>query len=1140
MRLAATRRCEEYLLQMERELKNLYDLASKARSKGIDPSFEPETRVAKDLAEMVEGLVGPKKVAERIRELSVKMDPYEMAFVVSEDIIHAKFGHTDPEEAAEQAIKTALAIMTGGITAAPMQGIAHVSIKRNMDRGRYLALYFAGPIRSAGGTEQALILIIGDHIRRRLGLDRYKPTEDEVHRFIEEIRLYEREVGRFQYHISDYELENALRNLPVEVNGTETNPVEVSSFRNLPRIETNRVRGGALRVVNDGIVGRSQKVVKITEYVGIEGWEWLKQVRENNDENQVNVEYMYLEDVIAGRPIFSFPHRSGGFRLRYGRSRNTGLAALGVHPSTMTVLHNFLASGTQVRVDKPGKGGITLPVDTIEPPIVKLRDGSIIRVESPSEAKQLEGKIEKILFLGDLLVGFGEFLENNKPLEPSGYTEEWWLQDVWDVLNKNFNRSMEEAARSIAFPLNRLQDLLERPLEVKPTSREAIVLAEGLGVPLHPRFTYFWRNLDFEELSFLRGVLVKSERRVEGEALVELVFPSSSKVNKVLEKICVPMEIKGGRVILGQDALILASCLRIDESGLRLRRQNAIVETITALSGISVKEKALTFVGARMGRPEKAKARQMSPLVHVLFPMGLAGGSRRNLVQAAKKSIIQVEIARRKCSICGGITYRLTCPKCGGQTVGEKTCPRCKRVIEDEVCPSCRVPTVKYDRRPINIQEAYDNARKKLGINPELVKGVRGLMNKSRFPEAIEKGILRAKHGISIFKDGTVRFDATDAPLTHFKTEEIGVSLERLIQLGYLHDVKGMPIKYLDQTCELKIHDIIIPRSCAEYLLRTSQFIDDLLQKVYGLHPYYNVKRVEDLTGHLIMGLAPHTSAAVLGRILGFTEARVCYAHPLWHNVKRRDCDGDEDAVLLVLDVLLNFSKAYLPEQIGGMMDAPLLLISAINPSEVDEAHNVDLNSFYPRVFYEKTLKRVDPIQISEAMDLVAHRLGTPAQFEGYSFTHITYDINKGNLESSYVKLGAMKNKLRGQLLLAEKIQAVDAKEVARRVLSTHFMRDIAGNLKAFTNQRVRCKKCNAKFRRIPLSGKCSRCGGDLLLTVHQKGIEKYMDIAEQLVQNYELGNYYKQRLKLIKDEIQQLFSVEENGNKQVELGAFM
>jgi DNA polymerase II large subunit len=41
---------------------------------------------------------------------------------------------------------------------------------------KYLAIYFAGPIRSAGGTEQALILIIGDHIRRRLGLDHQDHT----------------------------------------------------------------------------------------------------------------------------------------------------------------------------------------------------------------------------------------------------------------------------------------------------------------------------------------------------------------------------------------------------------------------------------------------------------------------------------------------------------------------------------------------------------------------------------------------------------------------------------------------------------------------------------------------------------------------------------------------------------------------------------------------------------------------------------------------------------------------------------------------------------------------------------------------------------------------------------------------------
>ena len=166
-----------------------------------------------------------------------------LAFKITEQIINGKFGALGAREAAEQAIRTALAILTEGITAAPIQGIARVEIKSNSDRTNYLAIYYAGPIRSAGGTEQALTIIVGDYIRRLLKLDSYKPTEEEVCRFIEEVRLFERAVARFQYHISDEELRRALQNIPVEVTGTASDPVEVSSFRNLPRIETNKVRG---------------------------------------------------------------------------------------------------------------------------------------------------------------------------------------------------------------------------------------------------------------------------------------------------------------------------------------------------------------------------------------------------------------------------------------------------------------------------------------------------------------------------------------------------------------------------------------------------------------------------------------------------------------------------------------------------------------------------------------------------------------------------------------------------------------------------------------------------------------------------------------------------------------------------------
>ena len=303
---------QNYIETMEKTLKQLYAISDSARSKGLDPSLKTECIIAQDIADLVEGLVGPKKVALSIRELSTKIQREEIAFKVAEEIVLGKFGSMDPERAAEQAIRTALAIFTEGLTAAPIQGIAQVKIKTNADRTRYLAIYFAGPIRSAGGTDQALTLVVGDFVRCRLGLDKYKPTEEEVSRFIEELRLYERSVGRFQYHIPDDELKKALNLIPVECTGTESDPVEVSSYRNLPRVETNRVRGGALRVVNDGIVGRAQKVFVIIDKIGFQGWDWLREFKKKSEKKSGG----FMDDVIAGPSNFCFPFKTWWLQIK--------------------------------------------------------------------------------------------------------------------------------------------------------------------------------------------------------------------------------------------------------------------------------------------------------------------------------------------------------------------------------------------------------------------------------------------------------------------------------------------------------------------------------------------------------------------------------------------------------------------------------------------------------------------------------------------------------------------------------------------------------------------------------------------------------------------------------------------------------
>jgi len=1113
-----------YVENLENEFWRLYGISEKAREKGFDPALKPECKVARDLADLVEGLVGPKGVAESIRKLSDKLPREELAFKIAEEIVYGKFGHMEPEEAADQAIRTALAILTEGLTAAPLQGVAKVKIKTNFDRTRYLAIYFAGPIRSAGGTDQALTLIIGDFVRRLLGLDRYKPKEEEMLRFVEEIRLYERSVGRFQYHVSDEELLKALQWLPVEVTGTESDPFEVSTFRNLPRIETNRVRGGALRVVNDGIVGRAPKVYAIVEKLGIQGWDWLKEFRKKSEKKSSG----FMDDVIAGRPIFCFASSRGGFRLRYGRARNTGLTAVGVHPATMLILNGFLAAGTQMRLELPGKGGIAVPVDSLEPPVVLLRDGSVVRV-TLENVSVVKDQISRVLFLGDILISFGDFLYNNKVLLPSGYVEEWWVEDLKQAIAKRFNGDIHDASKASCVPVDRLKAFLKDPFANKPTIKEAIDISLVLRVPLHPAFTFFWSNLNStEDVKMLREWLISSRVRYENGLIQEIVGDNNPDVKGALEAIYLPHKVLGDKIFVeGECAHALAVCLRYGSTeNVDLPSDKPITQVVSMLSGLEIRDKAPTFVGARMGRPEKAKRREMKPLVHVLFPVGLGGGSQRDIVEAARKEPYSVEVVKRKCPSCNSFTLRIKCPSCGTETILERICPKCGRNLKENECPICKVSAKAYQRQVFNFKELIERACVSLGFSaPKILKGVIGLTNETKTPEAIEKGILRAKYDLSVYKDGTIRFDATNAPLTHFKPSEIGVSHEKLRQIGYTSDMFGKPLTSDDQICELKVQDVIIPLKCGEYFVRVANFIDELLTKVYGLAPYYNIRRVEELVGHIVVGLAPHTSVGILGRIIGFTNLNVCYAHPIWHSAKRRDCDGDEDALMLALDTLINFSREYLPSQIGGIMDAPLLLIPVVNTAEVQrQAHDFDVASAYPLEFYERTWGRAEPKQLSGIIDLVGHRLGTEAQFEGFNFTTPVSNINHGNAESAYKRLKTMVDKLNSQLELAEKIGAVNARKVALKVLTKHFIRDIAGNMRAFSTQGFRCKSCNKRYRRIPLRGVCTHCGGQLTLTVYRGGIEKYFEAAQNLVEKYKLPQYYAQRILLVKEEITSLF----------------
>jgi DNA polymerase II large subunit len=806
----------------------------------------------------------------------------------------------------------------------------------------------------------------------------------------------------------------------------------------------------------------------------------------------------------------------------------------------MQVLGGFLAAGTQLRLELPGKGGIAVPVDALEPPVVKLKDGSVIRVSTENYSK-IKDEIEKILFLGDILISFGDFLYNSKVLAPSGYVEEWWAEDLRRAVAERFSGNLEKAAEAAKISVEKMKSFLENPFVNKPNVKEATTLSLAIGVPLHPAFTFFWSNIaSLEELVLLRSWFLASVVNCN-EDVCKISGEMDAKVKHVLETICLPHKVSDGRIVVeNEEAYALAFSLGYGTTrNIDVSAAKSVLEAVSLLSGVQIRDKAPTLVGARMGRPEKAKRREMKPLVHVLFPVGLAGGAQRDIAEAAKGEPVFVEVVKRKCPACKTFTFGIKCPACGSETFIEKVCSICGRNLKEDKCPVCKAPAKPYQRQVVNFKELLEAACTRLGVSvPKVLKGVRGLTNETKTPEIIEKGVLRAKYDLSVYKDGTIRFDATNAPLTHFKPSEIGVSVEKLRELGYVYDAYGAPLNSPDQVCELKLQDVIIPAKCAEYFVHVAIFIDDLLTKVYGLTPYYNVKRPEDLVGHLVFGLAPHTSVGILGRIIGFTSLNICYAHPVWHSAKRRDCDGDEDALMLALDTLLNFSLEYLPAQIGGIMDAPLLVIPVVNTMEVQrQAHDFDVADAYPLEFYEKTWENVEAKRVSSLIDLIEYRLGTESQFEGFKFTTPVTNINMGNPESVYKRLTTMIDKLNSQLELAEKIEAVDARRVALKVLTTHFIRDIAGNLRAYSTQGFRCKACNKRFRRLPLRGKCPLCGGQLTLTVYRGGIEKYLEAAQRLVEKYGLPQYYAQRILLMKEEINALF--EGKKPKQISLTDF-
>ena len=1123
---------EGYFKSLKEEVERALKVANKARAKGYDPEDKVEIKIANSLGERVEGLLNIKGLNEILKSLEKQgLSREEMAFEITKRIAKGELlPSKSKEEAVEKAIRVGVAILTEGVLVAPTEGISKVKIKKGSE-GEYLSIYYSGPIRSAGGTVAALSVVLGDIARRELGLSRYKATKQEIARIIEEVNLYDARAARLQYKPEEEELTKIVENIPVAVEGEPTEEIEVSVNRDLPRIETNRVRGGVALVLCEGIAQKAQKLLKYVKALNLSDWKWLEDIVEKKlkakgkDESQeeeikIKPNYGFLDGLVAGRPIFAYPSKLGGFRIRYGKARTNGLMAKGIHPATMIVLDNFLANGTHIKVERPGKGAVVSSVDSILAPIVKLKDGSVVRIKDVEHAKQIKDEIKEIIYLGDLLTTYGDFLKSNTPLLPSPYVEEWWELEVKDKLSKE---EIKKASQDVEF---------------------AFEIAKQKGLPLHPGFTLFWNALSKEELVSLYLAIKEEMKKEHNKDKEELLLKHSKEVKKALEKLGVEHSIEKQkeeliRIKRPYSIILKKSLLKEHLSKEELEREKERCKDalclINKLAGIEIKDTLGSFIGARMGRPEKAKERRMEASPNVLFPTGDA--KIRSLTKlynnakiGKKRAIIEIEVATFRCTKCGKLTFYNRCHLCNGKAKQIRKCVVCGR--ETTLEKHCGKETKAFSKLKVDLTYLYEKAKKKVGNAINEVKGVKGMTSKEKIPERLEKGFLRAKHNIYVFRDGTSRFDASDVPLTHVILKEIGLSVKRAKELGYTKDWQGNPLENEEQMIAIYPQDILLSQRAANYLIRVANFIDDLLINLYGMEPYYNIKKKEDLIGHLVIALAPHISTGVVGRIIGFTDANVFYAHPYMHAAKRRNCDGDEDSIMLLLDAFINFSKHYLSESRGGTMDSCLVLTLTINPKEVDdEVHSIEVER-YSLSFYQSTLEYKNPGEVK--IKTVKDKIEENKLYFPFLLTHPSSSIHEGNNTTRYKELNSIPEKVEAEIELMRKIRAVELKDSIERLILSHFIPDIYGNLRRFSRQKFRCVNCQAKYRRVPLKGVCLRCGGNLTLTIHKGGIEKYLNTTIELAKRYDLSLYLIQRLNLVKKEIESLF--EDEKNKQMGL----
>ncbi|MFC1666229.1 hypothetical protein ACFLZF_00775 [Nanoarchaeota archaeon] len=563
-----TKETNEYFENLEKETKKIYDVAESARAKGYDPVDKVEIPLAMTMAEKCVGLVSiiyPQVIDfgidKRILELEKKYGKLNptIVFKIGEEVAKQKFCKFESQlQAIDAGIRIGFAYATIGVVSPPIEGFTELKLGKTKEGKEYFIAYFSGPIRSAGTTAGCVALMLIDFLRETFGYAKYDPDEEEIKRYVIENFDYHERVTNLQYFPLEEEMIFIAKHLPIQIAGEPTEKLEVSNYKNLERVDTNNIRGGMCLIFSEGLAQKAQKgfrLLGMAKENGIKctGFDWIPKYLElhdkltsGKDKDKKSGVPVYIKDLVAGRPVFGHPSRSGSFRFRYGRSRVDGFSAVSVHPATMAITDDFISVGTQLKIEKPTKGCVVASCDTIEGPIVKLKNGEVVQLKSAKKAKEIYKDVEEIIYLGDILFSFGDVLNRGANLIKPGYVEEWWKLDLE---KRQKNKSPTSSKQSEDFLMKEgIEDCFNVSLD------KAIKFSEKYKVAFYPKYIFYWTQINQE---LFRGLIdwLKYSRVNE-----KLIFPYNKEEQdkfklgkRALELLGIPHKVTVENVVLNQE-----------------------------------------------------------------------------------------------------------------------------------------------------------------------------------------------------------------------------------------------------------------------------------------------------------------------------------------------------------------------------------------------------------------------------------------------------------------------------------------------------------------------------------------------------------------------------------------------------------